>query len=62
MLIRTVCFVGAALAEGWLRWTMVGLAVFLPLFAVVIANAVAPRALNVATNAPPQSPGRHLGT
>jgi len=59
--IRTACFVGAAIATGWLRWVLVAGAVFLPLFAVIIANAVKPRALNVSTTAQPQRPGRHLG-
>lgn len=59
--VRTVCFFGAVVATGWLRWTMVAFAVFLPYFAVIIANAVRPRALNVSTNRPPVSPNRHLG-
>ena len=59
--VRTVCFFGAVVATGWLRWTMVALAVFLPYFAVLIANAVKPRALNVSTNRPPVTPNRHLG-
>jgi hypothetical protein len=59
--IRTVCFFGAVVATGWLRWTMVAFAVFLPYVAVVFANAVKPRTLNVSTNRPPVSPNRHLG-
>ncbi len=59
--IRTVCFIGAALTTGWLRWSMVVAAVLLPLFAVIIANAVKPRALNVAINQPGMPPSRHLG-
>lgn len=40
MTIRTVCFIAAvAVGPGWLRWVLVGLAVFLPFFAVVMANA-----------------------
>jgi hypothetical protein len=39
MLVRTLCFVGAVIASGWLRWTLVGAAVFLPYIAVVLANA-----------------------
>lgn len=40
MTIRLVCFVGAvAVGPGILRWVLVGAAVFLPLFAVVMANA-----------------------
>jgi len=41
MLVRTVCFVGAvAVGPGWLRWTLVVGAVFLPYVAVVFANAM----------------------
>lgn len=43
MTIRTVCFVAAVPLQGWLRWTSVALAVVLPYFAVVMANAVRPR-------------------
>ena len=39
MFLRTACFVGAVIAEGWLRWVLVAGAVFLPYVAVVIANA-----------------------
>lgn len=61
MSLRVVCFLGAAVTSGWVRWSLVAAAVFLPIFAVVIANAVRPRALDVATTRPPTSPGRHLG-
>lgn len=59
--IRTVCFVGAAFASGWLRWTLVAAAVVLPLFAVILANAVKPRALEVAIEPPEAHPRRRLG-
>lgn len=40
MAIRTICFVAAvAVGPGVLRWVLVGAAVFLPLFAVIMANA-----------------------
>ena len=40
MTVRVVCFVAAvAVGPGVLRWVLVGAAVFLPLFAVVMANA-----------------------
>jgi hypothetical protein len=39
MSIRTLCFVGAVIASGPLRWILLGGAAFLPYFAVVIANA-----------------------
>lgn len=60
--IRTACFVGAALTTGWVRWVLVAGAVLLPLFAVIIANAVRPRALNVSISSPQDRPGRHLGS
>jgi len=37
--IRTVCFVGAVVADGWLRWLLVVGAVFLPYTSVILANA-----------------------
>ena len=39
MTLRTVCFVGAILTEGWLRWVLVAAALILPYVAVVMANA-----------------------
>ncbi|GAA2118722.1 DUF3099 domain-containing protein [Nocardioides bigeumensis] len=36
--IRTVCFVGAVVADGWLRWVLVAAAVVLPYISVVFAN------------------------
>ena len=39
MAIRTVCFVAAIIATGWLRWVLFAGAVFLPYVAVVMANA-----------------------
>jgi hypothetical protein len=39
MILRTLCFVGAVIASGWLRWVLIAGAVFLPYIAVVIANA-----------------------
>ena len=43
MALRTACFGGAYVCEGWLRWVCVGLAVVLPYIAVVLVNAVRPR-------------------
>jgi len=37
--LRTVCFVSSIFAHGALRWILIGGAVFLPYFSVVIANA-----------------------
>jgi hypothetical protein len=39
MSLRTVCFVAAVIASGWLRWTFVVGALVLPYIAVLIANA-----------------------
>ena len=41
--IRTLCFVGAVVASGWLRWVLVTAALILPYVAVVMANAAAGR-------------------
>lgn len=43
MAIRTSCFVGMVLVEGWLRWVLLVAAAGLPYVAVVLANARAPR-------------------
>ena len=39
MTIRTICFLGAVVAQGWLRWALLAGAVVLPYVAVVMANA-----------------------
>jgi hypothetical protein len=36
---RVVCFIGAYFASGWLRWTMVAIAVVIPYVAVILVNA-----------------------
>jgi hypothetical protein len=41
MSLRTICFVGAVLTTGPLRWVLVAGAILLPYVAVVMANAVA---------------------
>lgn len=38
MAIRTACFLGAVVTEGWVRWALVAGAVLLPYLAVVVAN------------------------
>jgi len=38
MSVRIVCFLLAVVASGWLRWTFVAAAVFIPYLAVVFAN------------------------
>lgn len=44
MTIRVVCIVTAIFVEGWLMWLCFAGAIFLPYFAVVIANAQVSRA------------------
>lgn len=39
MAIRTICFVGAVMVDGPLRWVLLVGAVFLPYVSVVLANA-----------------------
>ena len=39
MTIRVICIVLAIFVEGWLMWVCFAGAIFLPYFAVVIANA-----------------------
>ena len=39
MTIRVVCIVVAIFVEGWLMWLCFAGAIFLPYFAVIIANA-----------------------
>jgi hypothetical protein len=58
MSIRMVCFVGAVVVgPGWLRWTLIVGAVFMPYVAVVMANAVAPRREGPALLAPSDDRG-----
>jgi hypothetical protein len=37
--VRTVCFIGATVVSGPLRWVLIVAAVLLPYLAVVLANA-----------------------
>jgi hypothetical protein len=39
MSIRVICIVAAIFVEGWLMWLAFAGAIFLPYFAVIIANA-----------------------
>lgn len=43
MTIRVVCIVLAMFAQGWLMWLAFAGAIFLPYFAVVLANAQGPK-------------------
>ncbi len=37
--VRTLCFLLAVIASGWLRWVLLSGAILLPYISVVIANA-----------------------
>ena len=39
MTIRVICIIAAIFVEGWLMWLAFAGAIFLPYFAVIIANA-----------------------
>ncbi len=39
MSIRVVCIIAGVFVEGWLMWVCFAGAIFLPYFAVIIANA-----------------------
>ena len=45
--IRTVSFVLAVIADGWLRWVLVALAIVLPYLSVVFANGGRERAVDL---------------
>jgi hypothetical protein len=51
MTIRVICIVAAIFVEGWLMWLAFAGAIFLPYFAVIIANAQGSKAgsLNTVT-------------
>jgi hypothetical protein len=60
MAVRTVCFIGAVVADGWLRWVLVVAAFILPYVAVIMANAASPR-IEGADLLQPDSGHRELG-
>lgn len=39
MTVRVLCLILAMMVEGWLMWVLFAGAIFLPYFAVIIANA-----------------------
>ena len=39
MVIRTICIIVGVMVQGWLMWFCFAGAIFLPYFAVVVANA-----------------------
>lgn len=42
MSVRMVCIVLGVFSQGWLMWLFFALAIFLPYFAVIVANAQGP--------------------
>ncbi len=58
--IRVVCFGLVFVTSGWLRWTAILAAVFIPYVAVVIANAVSPRQPGSIQSVVPQDDTRRL--
>lgn len=42
MSVRMVCIVLGVVTQGWLMWIFFALAIFLPYFAVIVANAQGP--------------------
>jgi hypothetical protein len=63
MTFRLACFVGMAFVGGWLRWTLLAFAVFLPYVAVVLANQSDQRthASEVEHGAPEDAPALTTG-
>ncbi|ACZ30446.1 hypothetical protein Xcel_1415 [Xylanimonas cellulosilytica DSM 15894] len=53
---RVVCFLGAYAASGWLRWTLVVVAVVIPYIAVILVNAGRDRAQYDVSGVVPQAP------
>jgi hypothetical protein len=64
MAFRTACFVGMIFVQGWPRWVLLALAIFLPYIAVVAANQSDQRRLGearVERGAPEEAPQLGLG-
>lgn len=59
--IRTLCFVAAFVTTGVVRWVCVALAAVLPYVAVVLANAVQRRRIDVLGSVAPTPVARRLG-
>lgn len=61
---RMACFVGMIFVDGWIRWALLAIAVFLPYFAVLLANQVDQRtvASSVEAGAPEDAPQLTTGS
>ena len=63
MAFRLACFLSMVFVDGWLRWTLLAFAVFLPYIAVVLANQVDQRTVEnqVEHGAPEDAPALTTG-
>jgi type III secretory pathway component EscV len=63
MAFRLACFISMAFVDGWLRWTLLAFAVFLPYVAVVLANQSDQRTVHnrVEHGAPADAPALTTG-
>lgn len=63
MAFRLACFISMAFVGGWLRWTLLAFAVFLPYVAVVLANQADQRSVEsqVEHGAPEDAPALTTG-
>ena len=63
MAFRLACFIGMAFVDGWLRWTFLAFAVFMPYVAVVLANQADQRTVKskVEHGAPQDAPALTVG-
>src|SRR3712207_5436279 len=63
MAFRLACFISMAFVDGWLRWTLLAFAVFLPYVAVVLANQADQRTVEneVEHGAPEDAPALTTG-
>ncbi|HPB72948.1 MAG TPA: DUF3099 domain-containing protein [Phycicoccus sp.] len=63
MAIRTICFFLLVVVDSWWRWLFLAGAAFLPYFAVVLANARAPRVSGMVGAVIPRPDDlRHVGS
>ena len=63
MTFRMACFLAMIVVDGWLRWVLLAVAVFMPYLAVVVANQADQRtAAAVPTIAPEPAPALTTGS
>ncbi len=63
MAFRMACFLSMVFVDGWLRWTLLAFAVFLPYVAVVLANQADERTTpsQIEHGAPEEAPQLTVG-